>query len=131
MNAPSLSTTFTDSAKMNMIVLSNDVAKNKEYLAKLMPDSSTIRAVHDSHRARARASSNSPVQDLIVELMAQVDKDGVGLSYRKIAGIVRERVVGAETTAGSVACYRTYARKGQYGITPEQADAILRITRRR
>ena len=102
---------------------------NKEHLRTLMPASPTIHAKHDI-RTRTGASSNSPVKDLIVELMAQVDKDGIGLSYQQIASIVCERVVGAHTTARSVACYKTYARKRRYGITPDQADAILKVTRR-
>ena len=109
-------------------LLPRDVTE--EHLRTLMPNSSKIHTKHDPDGTKAGASSNSPIKDLIVELMAQVDKDGIGLSYQQIASIVCERVVGAHTTARSVACYKTYAHKGQHGITPDQADAILKVTRR-
>ena len=104
-------------------------AKNKEHLRRLMPDNA-IHVNHDGDGVRASVSSKSPVKDLIVKLLAQVDKDGFGLSDQRIADIVCDDI-GAKTTARSVACYKTYARKGQHGITRDQADAILKVKRRR
>ena len=68
------------------------------------------------------------VRDAIVYLMSLTDPDtGLGLSYAKIAELVRSKIPGARTTARSVACYKSYARKQSNGVRGQAARDILAV----
>ena len=118
-------------------------AENKKHLGELVPEGSATYTVHEVVRGdradgarrviakglETRQKRTGSIHEEIVSLL-MVEVDGVGLSYRKIADTVRERVPGASTTPRSVACYKQYARKRTRGITEAQALKILSIKTR-
>ena len=113
---------------------------NKRYLKKLMPEGSAHEdASGDPASGGRQVGATGPetdrkptarVHDEIIRLL-MIETDGVGLSYREIADMVRERVPSARTTHRSVACYKQYAKNRTRGITEAQAKNILSIRRPR
>lgn len=117
-------------------------AENKKHLESLIPTGSETHTTHEGIRGDPQCGGRQAVAmgienrertgsigKEIVDLL-MMETDGMGLSYRKIAAIVRERVPSAHTTSRSVANYKQYAKKRMHGITEAQALKILSIKAR-